>query len=317
MIIIRILLGIIFIASFVYSKREENPEYKLVKRMIGDGALLASIFDAIYIMALLIKDPSDGSYFIKELYDFWPKTLQMCSLFSIVAILFLIVTVLRKTKILYFFCAVVFSVFSYILVRLLLTLDDSLSPMWESHIRSVEFWFLPLIFFCIFIWDLLKKKADIVKMRNCIIIVLLCGVFQTVWQCIHCYFWDVNVQYMKNELKNTDAPLYIPSEHYEISSFFNPWFRRYIWWGNYAEMSILFSDTYKIKTLLVNYDFEMDEGNKTFRKYLYTIPESKQISIPYGGLNIAYQNKFWDITKPAEALHKYNEEHNIITDDKE
>ena len=194
---------------------------------------------------------------------------------------------------------------------MLFYLDVSLNPMWESHLRSIPFWFLPLLFAGMFLFDLFKRKRHIIKIQNYIIIVLICGIFQTIWQCIHTYYWDINVKYMKKQLAKTSEPLYPASKHKEISSFHNEALRRYIWWGNYAVMSILLSDTYKVKTLAVNYDDrDYEIGNRTFRDRLFVVPEAGMMSIPYG-VFIPIKNKYWDLTECAEALDKYNKENNI------
>ena len=130
---------------------------------------------------------------------------------------------------------------------------------------------------------------------------------------VHTYYWNKNIQYMKNELASVESPLYIPSEHDEISSFNNNQLRRYIWHGIYACTSILFSDTYEQKTLLMHYDEEVDAANHTCREYLYVIQDQENMmNVPFNTM-IDIKNRFWDLTKSAEALDKYNKEHNINT----
>ena len=138
----------------------------------------------------------------------------------------------------------------------------------------------------------------------------MCGIMQTAWQLVDTYYWDKNIQYMKSELNKTQDLLYIPSDHEEISSFFNPALRRYIWHGVFTSTSILFSESYEQKTLLLNYDEPIDGGNGSYREFLY-IPKNNpdMIAIPWGWFNI--KNKFWDLTKCADALKKYDIEHNI------
>ena len=167
--------------------------------------------------------------------------------------------------------------------------------------------------FTYFIRDIGKKKNDKVVISNFICITLLCGIFQTCWQMVNTYYWDKNIQYMKSELKKHDSPLYIPAEHPEIANFHNEELRRYIWHSTYAFTSILFSDTYEQKTLLMHYDEKIDDGNLTFRDALYVKPDvSNVMSIPFG-TTIDIKNKYWDLTKCALALDKYNKENNIQT----
>lgn len=308
-----IVLGpVFFAASFLYCSREENRKNRIVKRIIGITALCAGFYDLIHVIVIEYFRPNEGMYFLKELYDFLPEVLNLCSLLSVIAIIFLIYSFFRKEKLSNFAVSVIFLTFFCAFVRLLFTLNVSLVPMWEGHLRSVVFWFIPLVFLGIYIFDLLKKEYNPEKIRNYIVIAVMCGIFQTLWQCVNTYYWDINVQYLKNEIQKENAPLYIADEHDEISGFFNPELRRYIWWGNYALMSILLSDTYEIKTLLVNYNNQSDEGNKTFRENLYVIPEENLISIPYGVI-VPIKNKYWDMTECAKALEEYNKKNKIKT----
>ena len=301
-----ILLGpVFFAASVMYANREENVKNKRVKQLIGVGALAASIFTAVYLVHKLLNATDNGFNFIRELYDYLPKVFSLCSLFSCLAVIFLIAAFFNKNKLSKSFLFFAVSVFFCALVRLCNTFNFSLLPMWEMHMRSIVLWMMPCIFFSLYIFDLLKKECNPIKINNYITIVLICGIFQTIWQCINTYFWDVNVKYMKKELDSVNSALYIPSEHNEISSFFNSDLRRYIWHGNYAAMSILLSDTYKIKTLAVNYDMPAETGNKTFRESLYYIPEDNMISIPFG-VKIPVKTKFWDVEECAIAFDNYD-----------
>ena len=165
-----------------------------------------------------------------------------------------------------------------------------------------------------YIKDRFNIKTNEIKFTNYICIILLCGIFQTCWQVVNTYYWDKNIQYLKDELNKCEELLYIPAEHEVISDFHHPDLRRYIYHGIYAATSILVSETYKQKTLLVNYDENQDDGNLSFRNRLYVYPNEKnKMSIPYGA-EISIKNKFWDLTECAKALDKYNKEHNIQTD---
>ena len=296
---------IFFAASIMYEQREEDTRNKRIKQLIGWGALAASVFTTVYFLYIVFASNDNGLYFFKEFYDYIPHFFELCGLLSCLLVIFLIVAFFIKNKmpkLLLFFVVVVFL---RALVGLCNTFEVSLVPMWEHHMRSIVFLMIPFLFFCIYIFDLLKKECNPVKINNYITIVLICGIFQTIWQCINTYFWDVNVKYMKKELNSVNSALYIPSEHNEISSFFNSDLRRYIWHGNYAAMSILLSDTYKIKTLAVNYDMPAETGNKTFRESLYYIPEDNMISIPFG-VKIPVKTKFWDVEECAIALDNYD-----------
>ena len=116
---------------------------------------------------------------------------------------------------------------------------------------------------------------------------------------------------MKNELASVDDLLYVPADHPQIADFFQPDARRYIWHNTYPIMSILFSDTYELKTLLLPYDVPLGFGNHSLREFLFIIPNAvNKIHIPLGS-KVDFKNEFWDITKCAMAVDKYNKEHNI------
>ena len=116
---------------------------------------------------------------------------------------------------------------------------------------------------------------------------------------------------MKNEMQNSNELLYIPSEHPELSGFHNKELRRYIWHGIFPATSILFTEEYKQKTLLLSYDEQQDPGNVTFRDILYVISD-KKISIPFGAV-VDIKNDYWDLTDCAKALDEYNKENKIKT----
>ncbi len=309
-----IFLGpVFFMAAIFYTLEEKDSKRSMVKSFIGLGALAVSIFDVVFMLHAPDEAGEIGRFF-KEMYDFFPFILELNSLISIATAILLIFYLFKKSKITAFSTGLICFIYFCIFLRLLNTPLSSVYPMWEQHFRSIPCWAFPLIFFGIYIFDLTKKEINYTKISNLICIVLICGITQTCWQMVNTYYWNKNIQYMKSELKKTDGLLYIPSEHEEMSGFHNQQLRRYIWHGVFTATSIVFSDTYKQKTLLLNYDEQQDEGNNNCRSRLY-VPqdESGLISIPYGML-VSIKNDFWDLTDCAIALDKYNKEHNIQTD---
>jgi hypothetical protein len=185
----------------------------------------------------------------------------------------------------------------------------SVYPMWEQHLRTIPCWGLPIIFIIMDGYNKFKKEVNLLRFNNLICIVLICGIFQTIWQINNTYYWNKNIEYMKSELKNSNTLLYIPSEHEEISGFHNEKLRRYIWHGIFVATSILFSDTKEQKTLLMNYDVQQDPGNNNFREALYVV-DKDTISIPYA-TRIKIKNRYWDLQKCAAAVNEYNKKHNF------
>lgn len=309
-----VLLGIIFfIASLGYIKKASSVKQKIVKSIIGAGALLASIFNLIY-MFCVPGEKNEILRFSGEMIDFFPYLLHLNSIFSITAFVLIFLCAFYNNRfskwIILLISLINIALFYYLISNPLL----SVFPMWEQHLRTVPCWFLPIIFVVMFALDYFNVHYNDIKLRNLISIVLICGIFQTSWQMVNSYYWDKNIQYMKKELAASPDLLYIPSDHEEISGFANEKLRRYIWHSIYAATSILFSDEYEQKTLLLHYDNNQDPGNLTFRHRLYVVNYMPNtISIPFGTF-VQIKNNYWDLTKCAEALDKYNKEHNIKTD---
>ncbi len=306
-------LGIIFfIASFYYALKNDDDKTQLIKTIIGWGALFASLFNIVY----MIKVPNESSEllrFLKEAHDFIPYCLDLNLLITIVTVILLVIIAFKKKQLGIISIILISLIYVYLLIRLYNTPLMSVYPMWEQHFRTIPCYIMPIVFIIMYLTDRFGGVKNPNKYLNLICIVLMCSITQTLWQNVNTYYWDNNIQYMRSELNKAGELLYIPSEHEEISSFYNDKLRRYIWHGIYAPTSILFSDNYEQKTLLVNYDECQDEGNLNFREWLF-IPKNMEnkMAVPYGGF-ISIKNEFWDLTACAKALDKYNKEHQIQT----
>ena len=305
-----IYLGVIFfIAALMYAKREENIKNKIVKLSIGIGSLCASLFNLIYAL----KVPGEHNEilrFMTEGLNVIPHIINLNFSLSLIAVALLCIVIFSKKPISITTTIIFVLIFLCHFNRMLNVPLLSIFPMWEQHLRTIPCYALPIIFMVICLFDFFKKEQNYTKLTNYICVVLLCGIFQTAWQLIDTYYWDKNIQYMKSELNNCQDLLYVPSEHEEISSFQNKDLRRYIWHGFYSTTSILFSDSYEQKTLLLHYENSIENGHEPFRDFLH-MPKTRDdiIAMPLGLFSI--KNKFWDLTKCAEALRKYDEAHNI------
>ena len=309
-----VFLGIVFfIAHFHYVFKDKNISFKsqLLKFIIGWGSLAISIFDLVY-MTKVPGENGEITRFFKECYDFFPYILNLNSLFSVITIGILFLLLFKKKKIGITLTFIICCIYVFAFIHLYNTPMDSIIPMWEQHMRSVPCWAMPLIFICMYIKDLFGE-IDKTKFSNYICVALICCIAQSCWQIVESYYWNKNIQYIKEELAKTDDLLYIPSEHEAvISDFIEDSLRRFIWHGVFVSTSVLFSDDYKQKTLLVNYDEQQNEGNGNYRDLLYVVPNSEKMSIPFGGY-INIKTDYWDLTDCAAALDKYNKEHNIET----
>lgn len=299
------------LAAILKAKKETRKKEKITKFLIGFsfiGVGCYTLYHTLRSEFLL----NATLRFSGEMTDYFPKLFELNSLISITTILLIIIFLFKKSKIGNWSFTFLSLVFIGTMWRLLQTLPISLVPMWEQHLRTIPCWLLPIIFVYMLIAEKFNLKLNGIKYQNILIIILLCGIMQSSWQTVNTYYWDRNVQYMKKELAECNTPLYIPSEHKEISSFENNDLRRYIWHSVYAPMSIIFSPDYEQKTLLVNYDKIVDNGNLTFRERLYVIDDSK-MSIPFE-YTISIKNRFWDLTNCAKNLDEYNKINNIKTD---
>lgn len=305
--------AMIFIASFYYATQEEKLRNIFAKLFIGIGSFFATIFIFIYVM-MVPDEANEVLRFAGEALDFYPYLLTLCSIFSVAAVVSMIVMLFKKDKITSVAFSIILGINILLLVRLLCTFEHSLSPIDEGHFRTIPFWAVPVIVFGVFVFDYLKKEINPVKLQNCFCVVLICGIFQSCWQIVNTYYWDKNIKYLKQELSNCSEPLYLPFEHEEISGFFNYKLRRYIWHCVYTPTAILFSDNKKRTILLTGYEEEPDDGNLSLREKLFVFPDKENtLFIPMGTL-ISFKNRYWDLTEAAQALDIYNKEHNIKTE---
>ena len=303
-----------FIMHFYYVKIEDSKKNKLVKSIIGFGSLFASVFNIIFIFKTT-GNQGEIVRFVNEATSVLPHILSLNSLISVFTIILLLLIAFKKNKLSTLLTITLSVLYAILLFRLLSTLNYSLDPMYEGHFRTFPCIFLPIIFIIMFLRDLFNKDKEInyIKYSNCICVVLLCSISLTIWQLVDTYFWNENIKYMQTELKKEEGRLYIPFLHEEISSFYNPKLRRYLWHVNYVLLSILFSKDYEQKVLLLNYDYPQDIQNRTYREnlFVYPSPPFKNImNIPYDMI-IHIKNKYWDLTKCAQALDEYNKQNNI------
>ncbi len=305
-------LGIIFFfAHFHYVMKENDFKNQCVKTVIGFGSLAAAVYN-IFFMLKTQDEKAEILRFLGEARDYFPVLLQLNTIFSILTIVFIIYIIFRKQRISLKLLSLFFMTYIVVLWYLLNTPLNSVYPMWEGHLRTIPCWFLPILFILLLIKDIITSdRINNKKYIDLICIALICCIFQTTWQIVNTFYWNKNIEYMKNELSNYKGLLYVPSEHDEISGFHSEELRRYIWHGIYSVTGILFSNEHKQKTLLLSYDEEQDPGNSPCREFLYVNSDEK-MSVPFGTV-IDIKNKYWDLTDCAKALDKYNKENNIKT----
>ncbi|MBQ2645585.1 hypothetical protein IJG14_08460 [bacterium] len=309
-----ILLGfLLFVATFFVVLNEENESNMLVKIWIGAGSLAAAFYNFFYII-FHHNIVQNFVNFIKISTGFWSDIFHLNILFSILTVSFMFVLLFKKRPLKKYLSACIGILYLCLFIHCITYLPLYLNPVLESYQRGIVCWIVPLIFFGIILYKakFSKSGSQWVLINNAYIPVLLCGIFLTLWQLIHTYYWNVNINYMKNEMANSEETLYIPDKHEEISSLMNNQLRRYILHGNYTATQIIFDKNYEIQTLLMHYDFDNEEGNKSYREYLWASPEKEIINIP-NGIELPVVNSFWNIEQATQKLSEYNDTYNIQT----
>lgn len=298
---------ILFIASLHYAKKEENSLHKKTKYLIGAFGVVASLYVGFFIISDT-QAKIEASRFIREAVDFFPYLLSINALLSLIAFVIAVFLIFKKDYLKLISQVFIGSIFLVVLSYMLLNLNIYLNPMFEGHLRTVPCWGVPLVILVVLLLDIFKKRPTDIFYTNLLTLALICGIAHTFWQINNSYWFNKNIEYMKQEMKNSTDPLYIPENHPEMSSFYNKDLRRYIWKYSYASYSILFSPTKEVKTLLLE-PVSREEADDTqyFHDWLYV--EKDHIIVPCIKLHI--KNEFWDTTKVSGALGLYIKDHPV------
>jgi hypothetical protein len=314
-----ILVGfLMFLATFFCLSNIENPKDVMVKIIIGAGSLAASCYTFFFAL-LTPSEHEDGKRFIKEMFDFlpiWHNLNFVVWVYTIIIILAL-AFLYRKKPLSIKMTALLTCFYIYIFIHMQQNIQIFLNPVFEAHTRGIILWLFPLIIIGLIIYKYKNNHENQHLINVLYIPVLLCGMVLTSWGIVNTFYWNKNIDYMKNMVENTNTPLCFPPENdkNEISSFWNENSRRYIWNSNFVSTALIFYPDYKVKTILMHYDNKDNKdygGNFIRREALFAIPEKNIMGIPYTEV-ITTKNKFWDITVPAKALSEYNKKHKIKT----
>lgn len=298
------LLGVIFfIASIKFAEETSVLKNKIIKLSIGITSLFAAIYTVLYMYNITNSSHEVGRFF-SEAIDFMPHIFEFCSLLSITAIIFIIASYFYKKTFTKFILISISFIFVGVFLHLCLTLWYSLVPLYECHFRTVVCWALPLIFMTLAIFN--RKKFNTAKYTNLICIVLICGIFQTTWQIVNTYYWHKNITFIKTQIAESKDTLFIPDAENALSSYFDGRFYRYIWYNTYPALSILLSPEYEQKTLLTFYKTEKVPVVNFNEKDLYKFENYLSVPALQHHNYIDIKNKYWDLTKCAEEVDKYN-----------
>lgn len=282
-----------FICCFYYAKQNCCIKSRIIKLLIGAGGLYTSLYTILF-MNKTADEAEEILRFLKESLLPLPYLLQLNSLISISAVILLIIFAIKQSKIknleIYISSAVLSGAFFYLFTNL----DISLNPGYEGIFRILPCFWIAAVFPVIFLQDIFKKSINIEKQYNLFCIVLLCGIFLTLWQINHTRLWNEDVQNMKKFFSGINEKLYIYNTNNMAFKYGTETYSRYIEDYFLAAYSILFSDTYEQNTIPVN-TYYISSFN--------VFKERNTIQIPYPVLNI--KNEYWDLAKCAEALYEF------------
>ena len=142
--------------------------------------------------------------------------------------------------------------------------------------------------------------------------VLFCGIVLTCWQMVHTYYWNENINYIREKLDNCGTHIYVPAADEDLSSFFNEDLRRYIWANGYPALSILSNKKYKTKTFLFPPEETKSPADETYLSHIWVSKERGIISIPIG-TTLSIRNKFWDLSDCVDEIENYIESTGVET----
>lgn len=307
-----IILGILlFIGTFFTLFDEENPDDLQMKLVIGAGSLFASAY-TIFFVILNKHEHSDGIRFFKEMFDFIPHTFDLnFGLFVITAVL-LCLLIFKKGKLKLWQTFAIGLIYVAYLANMVTDLNTYLVPMWEIHMRSIPCWAMPAIFAGIVIYRYFKMPEQKELINRAYVPVLFCGIVLTCWQMVHTYYWNENINYIREKLDNCGAHIYVPAADEDLSSFFNEDLRRYIWANGYPALSILSNKKYKTKAFLFPPEETKSPADETYLSHIWVSKERGIISIPIG-MTLSIRNKFWDLSDCVDEMENYIESTGVET----
>jgi len=193
------------------------------------------------------------------------------------------------------------------LLYLLNPLDKFINPNAENTTRTLVVFVFPLFIFTLVLMDFLQKKFSDTFLTNVITVAITVGITHNIWQINNTYWWNNAVNSLKKDLITYNKALFIPEEHNFYFDLGNAK-KRYISPFSYTAMSIIFSDTYEIKHILVQpEDDTINPG--AGRENLFYIKEWKCLKLPAAILN--EKNKFWDLRNVISALDEDDKKKNI------
>ncbi|MCR5260959.1 MAG: hypothetical protein K6C94_03900 [Candidatus Gastranaerophilales bacterium] len=302
---------ILFAGTFIAAFDETDEDNALVKICIGGASLAAASYSLFYV---IFHNSAYSLSMLSIFTDFWGSALQLNLVFAILTVILSGLLVRREKALNAWQTILLVVIYSCLFYYMFSDLQTYLNPVMEGHLRSVVFWAVPLIFLGFVVYKYKTRNKEVenkdILINNALVPVLLCGICLTLWQMVHTYYWNQNVDFMLEQVQNCEDALYIPSEQEEISGVDNSDLRRYILHKNSSATQIIFDKNYTVTTLLLTNEEDDNDLDKNYRENLYYLPDDEKINLP-PDFQVPVQNKYWNLRDAADALNAYNYEHGI------
>ncbi len=296
--------GIVVIGPFLmlfslyYAHKSDSDLTKKIKHLVAGTIFSAVIFNIVFFLsnqAALEEVKLNASKLFSWTQNFFElNTLLLLPFFVLLPFL-----VVRKKELSVFIKLAIFFVCSILFVFMMRNLSVFIVPPLEEQLRALPMIFVPLIFLLLFVLTLFNKKIPQIVCTNLLSLALICGIFQIAWQINNSYWFNKNINFMRNKLLECNTELcYL--DDIEISSYNNSSLRRFIWNYNYVPYSIIFSKNRNIDRILMP-PFSGKGLGESMRENIKIKDEMLDVCFYL----VSVKNDFWDLTEAVKKLdHK-------------
>lgn len=291
------ILSILFIIfGFIYYKNKViNYKVKLLIAILNIFIFFHIAYGTLY--AVLYYEPLDRIYdniipwvhYLLMLNDATWRTCMIVSIISFLLILFCMKFSFSKIK----FNLITLFTFIFAIIVLFIKTNFIPLPRTESNLFMYTIFISPIIFFLFMFFDLKKIKIKKDNLREILIVVLITGCIQTLWQINSCRYFYQYYQTLKTCMENSEKRFL--SYHFENDSILS----NFDVANTNIIQSIIVVNGY-CKNLMVTDKKHIDYSDKLYKGFEnYYDEEHKQLCL----LGICYRtkNKFWDLRSLVET----------------
>ena len=249
---------------------------------------------SLFVLGWFFTHPisNEAVRFFKEAvlsYRAFPFSFEIISLVS--ALIILLTLFYKKTFGIIAKAVLAIGFLSFFIFAIL-NLDYFINP-WFFNFRTWPCIALPLIFLTVLAIDYFKVKINKCFYSNMLSILCITGIFYSLWQINQSYYFYKDYAYLKNRLKTVQQKIVIVDQipdAYSIKGL-----KRYHTSVTFIAESILFSENYKVKTVVLP-----SADRPDFERQFDVLEDENRVQIPFVGIDI--KNKFWDLT---DVVKKY------------